>query len=393
MLPILAATVLNGGENVIHRCPHLNDVEATVKILKHLGCQVHWEGDTLYVNSRHITRHDIPENLMREMRSSVIFLGAIAARCGEVHVSAPGGCEIGARPIDLHLKALREMGMEIREEHGYISGRVAAWEAKEIHLSFPSVGATENIMMAASGVSGVTVINNAAREPEIRDLAEYLGKIGVRVEGAGCGTVKIVGTDRFSAAEHTVMPDRIVTATYLCAAMVSKSNMEITSARSEDLKAVTALLRECGARLWCEKDRILIEPPRKMTAVDRIQTQPYPGFPTDAQSLFLAMLCTARGTSIITETIFENRFKNVEHLMRMGASIRVDGRTAVVRGVDELCGAHVSAPDLRGGASLVIAALGAEGETVIDDAHHIERGYENIVELLREAGADIKRAE
>ena len=393
VLPILAATVLNGGENVIHRCPRLRDVEGTVKILRHLGCDVRWEGNTLLVDSRHIDRCDIPDCLMRSMRSSVIFLGAITARCGEATISMPGGCDIGKRPIDLHLKAFREMGIAVEEQEAYISAKANGLQAKKLHLTFPSVGATENVMLAATAAEGETVIYNAAKEPEIVDLANFLKAIGVRVEGAGTDVIRMSGAKRLSPCAFTVMSDRIVAATYLTAALMTKSDLWVRYAEPAHLEAVLEVIKKAGGTPTIYQDGIRLLPPQRVRAVEKIKTEPYPGFPTDAQSLFLAAMSVADGVSVMEETIFENRFKTVPYLRQMGADIKQTGQMAIVRGVPNLCGASVKAPDLRGGAAILLAALAAEGETVIADACHIDRGYEDICVQFESVGADIKRME
>ena len=393
VLPILAATVISGGENYLRDCPRLRDVENTVSILRHLGARVRWEKNGLWVDTTHLERCDIPEDLMGEMRSSVIFLGAVSARCKRARIWMPGGCDIGLRPIDLHLKALRDMGIELTESGGCIRSDASHLSGGEVHLAFPSVGATENAMLSAAGTERETVITNAAREPEIRDLADYLVKIGVSVRGAGTDTIALRGAAEYHGAEHRIIPDRIAAATYLCAAMITGGEVTLRNVREEHLKAVLFHLRECGGRVTATPDGIRLSAPERLRAAERIVTGPYPGFPTDAQSLFLSMLTQAEGSSMITETMFENRFRNVEYLCRMGASVRVSGRVAVVTGKTPLSGMRVPAPDLRGGASLVLAALAAEGESVVENGYHLDRGYERLAETLGDLGANIKRLE
>ena len=392
-LPILAATVLNEGINIIHNCPPLKDVNITVEMLKYLGAHVEREGDTLIVDTRGKLGSHIPEKLMRQLRSSIVFMGAIVARNKKVKISAPGGCELGPRPIDLHIKALKELGVKIKESHGYIICNSEKMRGREIHLSFPSVGATENIMLAASLSEGTTIIQNVAKEPEIEDLAAFLNKMGAKIKGAGSSRIEIEGVKKLSAAEHYVMSDRIVAATYLCCAAVTGGEITLTKVVPEHLSACLACLRDSGCEITTGSDWIKLIAPKRLKAVSEITTMPYPGFPTDAQSLFLAMLTTADGTSIIKENIFESRFKPAEELVRMGADVMVDGRIAVVRGIGKLSGAVVSAADLRGGAALVVSALSAEGLTEIENPHYIDRGYAELVEVLSALGAKIKRVE
>lgn len=391
VLPILAATVLNSGENIIHGCPDLKDVRSSINILRHLGCSVHRDGDTLTVNSAGAANCEIQEELMHEMRSSVIFLGAILARFGRAVTSLPGGCELGPRPIDLHLKAFRQMGIAIEEEHGYIKCHCDKITPAAIHLDFPSVGATENIMLAASLTEGTTVITNAAKEPEIVDLQDYLNCMGARVNGAGTSVIQIDGVKRLGSAEHTVIPDRIVAATYLSCGAAAGGTIELTNVIPAHMEAVLSVAEQYGAKLYVSQNRIVQVAPERLSPVKMIRTQPHPGFPTDAQSPLMAALTLARGTSIFVENIFESRYKHVYELCRMGADITVDGRLAVVRGVGALSGANVCAMDLRGGAALVVAGLAAQGRTTISDVYHIDRGYENLEETLLGIGATIKR--
>ncbi len=391
VLPILAATVLNGGRNVIHDCPDLKDVQSSIAILEFLGCNVHREGSTLFVDSSRAINEEIPEQLMREMRSSVIFLGAIISRFGKAVTSTPGGCELGPRPIDLHLKAFRQLGIEIAESHGYITCTADNLHAASIHLDFPSVGATENIMLAASRAKGTTVITNAAKEPEIVDLQNYLNGTGAKIIGAGTSEIQIEGVGEFHDVEHTVIPDRIVATTYLACSAITGGMVQLTNVESSHIEAVLSIMRECGSKFYINGSTLIHIPPKKILPIDCIRTQPYPGFPTDAQSPLMAVLTLARGTSIFVENIFESRFKHVVELARMGADITVDGRMAVIRGVERLSGAKVNAMDLRGGAALVVAGLAAEGRTEVDDVGHVDRGYERLENHLTKLGAKIKR--
>lgn len=391
VLPILAATVMVGGVHIIHNCPDFSDVMITIEILKSLGAKVTRSGHTLTVDTSGRLGSFIPEHLMRKLRSSVIFMGAVLARNSEAKISTPGGCELGPRPIDLHLKALAQLGADIREEHGYLICKTEGLKGKAIHLDFPSVGATENLMLAAAMADGETIISNAAREPEICDLACFLNNMGADISDAGTSTIKIIGKRKLVPSEYTVMPDRIVAATYLCAAAATGGDVTVTHMCPEHISAVLSVLDDCGCRLITMEDSVRLVAPERLAAPGSIKTMPYPGFPTDAQSLFLAMLCCAEGTSIITETIFESRFKPVPELCRMGAKINVDGRVAVIRGTEKLSGAQITASDLRGGAALVIAGLSAEGTTEIYTPEFIDRGYENFERNLASLGADITR--
>lgn len=394
VLPILAATILNGGKNVIHNCPKLRDVEITIEVLRNLGCRIKQENKVLVVESDDITGYTIPDELMRQMRSSIIFLGAIIARCGQAVVSMPGGCEIGNRPIDLHLKALKSLGIKITEAHGYIHCETEKLHGENIHLDFPSVGATENIMLAACMADGITVITNAAREPEIVDLECFLNRMGAKISGAGSDTIRIEGVKKLYGVEHEIIPDRIAAATYLSCAAITHGTVILRHVCPGHMDAMTAVLKEMGCRIYSEKNRIILTSPHdRLKSVKRIVTMPYPGFPTDIQSPFMALCTVADGTGVFVENIFENRFQHVEELNRMGADIKVDGRIAIVQGVDGLEGTKVVAKELRGGAALIVAALSADGTTEIDNVRYIDRGYETIEKYLSACGANIKRKE
>ncbi len=393
-LPILAACTVCRGVSVIHNCPQLTDIDATVNILKHLGCKVTQQGNTVTVDSSVINTDHVPDHLMQEMRSSVIFLGAIAARTGKASLSLPGGCEIGLRPIDLHLDALRKLGAEITEEGGHIYlDSPNGLQGKVISLSFPSVGATENVLISACTAKGTTTLVNAAREPEISDLADFLNRCGARISGAGEGIITIEGVASLHGAEHFVIPDRIVAASYMIAAAITHGNVTLQNVIPAHIGPVTALLLEAGCDIDVKEKQLRISAPKQLNAVSTVRTMPYPGFPTDAQALMMTACSVASGTSIIIETIFESRFRHVPELCRFGADILVDGRIAVVKGVPKLHAAVVGAPDLRGGAALVLAGLAAEGKTVVRELHHIDRGYESFETQLARLGAEIRRTE
>ncbi|MDR1329680.1 MAG: UDP-N-acetylglucosamine 1-carboxyvinyltransferase [Oscillospiraceae bacterium] len=391
VLPIIAASLLANGETVLHNCPKLSDVDAAIKILRHLGCSAERAGNEVIIDSRGLSRLDIPHGLMREMRSSVIFLGAMLARGGEAALSLPGGCELGPRPIDLHLGALRELGAEITEEGGSIICRAAKLWGRRVNLSFPSVGATENTMLAASLADGTTIITNAAREPEIWDLQCYLRALGVNVYGAGTPTVTVEGTKISASVSHSVIPDRIVAATYLAAAAATRSEIELTDVIPAHLATVIEVLGEMGCDIRVEREKIRVSSDGRLRAARPIITGPYPGFPTDAQPQLMAAALKARGTTAFVENIFENRYRHVEEMRRLGADIKLEGRVAMVTGARKLRGAPVTATDLRGGAALVVAALGAEGVTEISGVHHIDRGYDGLEDTLRAVGAKIER--
>lgn len=393
VLPILAATIINKGVSVIDNCPNLKDVEASIEILRHLGCTVHRERDRVIVDSSVMDRCDIPDSLMREMRSSVIFLGATLARAGEAHMFPPGGCELGARPIDLHLAALRKLGAEIDATGGTICCKAGEMRGTAINLDFPSVGATENIMLTATCCSGTTTITNAAREPEIVDLQNFMVAMGAKVSGAGSSTIVIEGHPVLHDATHSVMADRIVAATYLVAAAVAGGNVHVRDINPEYVSTVTEILAEAGCMIREESGGITITRDKTLKSVKPIRTMPYPGFPTDAQAPVMAATLQAEGTTVFIESIFENRYRHVCEMLRMGADIKVEGRVAVVCGVPELHGAAVTATDLRGGAALVVAALGAQGQSSISGLDHIDRGYDGLEDALSSLGASIKRVE
>ena len=391
VLPILAATVLCDDICTVQGCPLLRDVGAAVNILRCLGCRVKTEGNDVTVDARGVSPTDLPDDLMRRMRSSITFLGAITARCGRARMCSPGGCEIGIRPIDLHIKALRELGIKVYETGGYTETEADVIKGADIHLDFPSVGATENIMLASALGKGKTTVWNAAKEPEISDLQDFLCKMGAEITGAGSDVIEINGVKKLHGTEHRVIPDRIVAATYMCAAAMNGGKIELTNVCPAHIRSVVSVLKDTGVSVKEYKDSVTLKSEGRILPVNILRTMPYPGFPTDAQAPFAALLGLAGGTSVIVENIFENRFKYCGELCRMGADIKVNGRVAVISGVSGYCGAKVTAMDLRGGAALVAAGTAARGVTEIDGVNLIERGYESIENDLKKLGADIKR--
>ncbi len=392
VLPVLAATVLCGGECVIHNCPELSDVETSLKILAHLGCGCKKDGDTVAVNAKDISDYSIPDTLMREMRSSVVFLGAVIGRTGKAVISSPGGCELGPRPIDLHLSSLNKMGVTVKEEHGYLNCTAEnGLHGAEITLNFPSVGATENIILSAVLAEGDTVIHGAAKEPEISDLADFLNSAGARINGCGSDTVRIRGVKTLGGAEHSIIPDRIVAATYMACAAVTGGNITLKNVMPPHMASILWLFNESGCKVNINGKSINLLSPQMLLRVPTVRSLVYPGFPTDAGPIAAALLCKADGTSVFVENIFENRFRYVDELKRFGAKIKTEGKIAVIEGVTELSAADCKATDLRGGAALVIAALAANGKSRIGEIQHIERGYEDITENLRLIGADISK--
>lgn len=391
-LPILAACAAVNGISVIHNCPRITDVDIAVAILERLGCRVSREGGTVTVDSGDINCSAIPEELMSEMRSSIIFLGALLARFGRGSATLPGGCEIGLRPIDMHIAAFRSMGVVIEESGGSMECTAPNGLAPcRISLSFPSVGATENIILASLAAKGETVITNAAREPEIKDLADFLNECGAKIIGAGQSVIRIYGGRRLTGAEHRVIPDRIVASTYMACAAVTGGRAVVTEVEREHLAPVVPVFEGCGCKIDFANGEMSVTAPKRAERIKYLRTMPYPGFPTDSQALVTAVAATARGTSIISERVFENRFRHVPELIKMGADIRVeDSCVAVVEGVPSLHGAKVTASDLRGGSALIAAALGARGESVIDGVRHVLRGCEDVCGNLSRLGADIK---
>ena len=390
VLPILAASVVCPTETDLLNVPQLSDVEMSLRILRSLGCTAQQQENDVYIDSRAMSSNVIPQSMMESMRSSVLFMGALLARCGEVHLTLPGGCRLGARPIDMHLDAMKALGASVEESGCEIVCRAEKLRGAHIRLPYPSVGATENAMIAACGAEGETVITGAAKEPEIEDLQSFLNACGGDVRGAGTSTVVIRGGRTFHGGTYRVMPDRIAAATYLCALASAGGTGFLRGAREEHLATVTAVLREAGCHISAGPEGIACACRERLRAVRPVRTAPYPGFPTDAQAVLMAALLRARGATAFEENIFENRYRHVDELARMGADIRVMGRVAVVTGVETLHGAPVRCTDLRGGAALCVAALAAEGESCISETAHIALGYEDIARDLGALGADIR---
>lgn len=390
-LPLLAAALLVCGEVVLENCPALSDVDCALEILTYLGCRAERCGSAVVVDATGMHACDIPERLMKRMRSSVVFLGAILARAGRAEMTMPGGCMLGPRPIDYHLDALRALGADIDFCGDRLLCRACRLHGADICLPFPSVGTTENAMLAAAACRGRTRIRNAAREPEIVDLAGFMNAAGIPVHGAGSSSIEVIGGGRPHGIEYPVMTDRIAAATYLCAAAVTGGEIELTNGNVMHLRAVTDALIRAGCTLTVDGSRMRLRAPSVLRAVGVIETGPYPAYPTDMQPPLLALACTGKGTSVFLENMFESRYNHVEELRRMGADIIMDGRFAAIHGVSRLRGAAVSAPDLRAAAALVTAALGAEGKTTVSHIDYLDRGYARMDEVLSSLGADVIR--
>jgi len=391
VLPVIAATLLGTTPSTLEEIPDLEDVRTISEVLEHLGATIKFDPCLLSIDSSTITSCEAPYELVRKMRASFLVMGPLLAREGCAKISLPGGCAIGTRPIDLHLKGFEALGAEIIMGHGFIEARAPrGLNGARIYLDFPSVGATENIMMAASMAKGQTIIENPAEEPEIVDLANMLNHMGASIRGAGTKMIRIEGVSQLKGACHTVIPDRIEAGTYMVAAAMTGGDVYVENALTEHLKPVIAKLKEVGVEIEEDVNGVRVRSRGGIRSVD-IKTLPYPGFPTDMQAQFMALMTVAQGTSIVTETVFENRFMHVDELKRMGACIKIEGRSAVVEGVAKLTGCQVKATDLRAGAALVLAGLVAEGQTEIGYLHHIDRGYDRLVEKFRSLGADIER--
>lgn len=390
-LPLIFSSLLAEGEHVFHNVPDLVDVKSANQLLEFLGCEVSYKDHTLRIFVKGKKTVEAPYDIVRKMRASILVLGPLLARFREAKVSLPGGCAIGTRPIDLHLEGMRALGAEITVDAGYVFGKTKKLAGAKILFESPTVGGTENIMMAASLADGETVIENAAKEPEIVDLANYINKMGGRIEGAGTSILKITGVEKLKAAEHTVIPDRIEAGTLLIAGAITGGEVTVTKCVPEDLEALVAKMRESGFKVTADKNSLTVGSCSGWRGVD-ITTSPHPAFPTDLQAQFMALMCQAQGTSVITETVFENRFMHVQELTRLNADITPKTRVAVVRGTPgKLTGAPVMATDLRASACLVLAGLVAQGETVVNRIYHLDRGYENMEAKLTSLGAKIRR--
>ena len=391
-LPILAATILSGKVSKLYNVPDISDVKITIKILESLGCKIKKDKKKLIIDSRHMTGTMIPEDLMRKLRSSVIIAGAVISRFGEVCFTYPGGCDIGSRPIDLHLKGFKKIGIKIDENTSNIICKCDKIESTEIQLDFPSVGATENLILASVLGNHEIVIKNAAMEPEIMDLANFLNRMGAKVIGAGTNIIKIRGVKELKEVSYTIMPDRIEAGTLLLAGAITEGDVKLNNVCPAHISPILHKLQECGCKIEMEKNTLTLKSNGKLLSTE-IKTMPYPGFPTDLQPLFTTLLTVCKGTSIVTENIFENRYKFTQELKRMGAKINIEGKTAIIKGVKRVHGANVESTDLRGGASLMIAGISARGTTKIKKVEYILRGYENLDQKLNALGAHIIREE
>ena len=391
-LPILAATILSEKTNKLYNVPQIKDTKTTLEILKLLGCKIKQNSGKIEINSKHITKTEIPEHLMREMRSTVIMAGALLGRFKEVTFSYPGGCDIGSRPIDLHINAFKKLGVEITEEAGFIKCKANKIIGTNIDLDFPSVGATENIILATVLSTGTTTINNAAMEPEIIDMVQFLKKMGAKIQGEGTNQIRIDSIEKLSGVSYNIMPDRIEAGTILCAVAATGGNVTLDNVMPEHLTAVINKLEETGCKIEVNNKKITLNAPKKLKSID-IKTMTYPGFPTDLQQIFATMLVKASGTSIIVENIFESRYKYISELRKMGAKVTVEGKTAIIKGARKLNATTVVCTDLRGGAALVIAGLIAKGKSRVENIGYIQRGYENLENKLGSLGAKIKLEE
>ena len=390
-LSIMAATLLTKDVCILRNVPRLTDVDTMAAVIRKLGIKVEWRGEnTLYIDSDDFNNYEAPYELVKMMRGSILVMGPLLARLKKAKISLPGGCAIGARPVDFHLKGFEALGAQVEVEKGYIEAKVDKLKGDDIYLDFPSLGATENIMMAACLAESITTIENAAKDPEVVELGHFLNKMGAKVEGLGTDLIRIEGVKELHGIDYTIIPDRIEAGTYMIAAAITGGDVLIEKADPLLLKPLIVKLEEAGVRIELEKSLIKVIGPSRVKAVD-IKTLPFPGFPTDMQAQFMALSCVAKGTSVITETVFEKRFVHIGDLIRMGADIKVEGHSAIIKGVKKLSAAPVMASDLRGGAALVLAGLVAEGTTEISRIYHLDRGYVKLEEKLNSLGADIKR--
>ena len=387
-LPIIAATILNAGKTTLYNVPNIQDTQMMYKILETLGAKIEKKNGKIKIDTSKIEKFEIPPELMHKMRSSVILAGALIGRYKKATFSYPGGCDIGSRPIDLHLKSFEKLGIQVNQNHGNIECNAEKIKGEKIDLDFPSVGATENAILASILAEGTTIITNAAREPEIIDLQNFLNKMGAKIVGAGTDEIQIEGVKKLKDISYNIMPDRIETGSFLCFAAATKGNIILENVNATHITPIISKLEEAECKIETSKNKIKIIAPKKLKAID-IKTMPYPGFPTDMQSVFASMLTIAKGTSIIVENIFENRYKYTQELNKMGAKITVEGKSAIIRGTRKLYGAYVKATDLRGGAALVLAGLIAKGKTQVDDIEYILRGYEKLDYKLQNLGANI----
>jgi UDP-N-acetylglucosamine 1-carboxyvinyltransferase len=392
-LSIMAATLLTKDVCILRNIPHLTDVDTMIAVIRKLGIKVEWKEDnTLYIDSDYFNNYEAPYELVKKMRASILVMGPLLARLHKAKISLPGGCAIGARPVDFHIKGFETLGAQVEVDKGYIKAEVNKLRGGDIYLDFPSLGATENIMMAASLAEGVTKIENAAKDPEVVELGNFLIKMGAKIEGLGTDLIKINGVKKLNGVDYNIIPDRIEAGTYMIAAAITSGDILIEKIDPLLIKPLIVKLEEAGVKIKQEKDFIEVIGPNSINAVD-IKTLPYPGFPTDIQPQFMALSCVANGTSVITETVFENRFAHTGDLIRMGADIKVEGRSAIIKGVKKLSAAPVMASDLRGGAALILAGLVADGTTELSRIYHLDRGYVNLEKKLTDLGADIHRVE
>lgn len=392
VLPIIAATLLANGKCVLRSVPNLRDVHVITDLIRHLGAKAEYKDGVLTVDSSNIDVYEAPYELVKKMRASFLVMGPLLARFNHTKISMPGGCAIGTRPIDLHLKGFKALGANINMDHGFVEARSEKLVGSKLYLDFPSVGATQNIMMTAVLAEGVTTIENAAEEPEIVDLANFLNEMGANVRGAGTNTIKIKGVKELHGAEHNIIPDRIEAATYMVAAAMTKGDVRLENVIIDHLKPIIAKLTEAGAKVIEEENALRVIGPEVIKPID-VKTLPHPGFPTDVQAQFMAMLTVADGTGVVIETVFENRFMHVTEFNRMGANIKIDGRSAVVNGVESLVGSDVTATDLRAGAALILCGLIAEGTTNIGEIYHIQRGYVDIDKKFKALGGKVEIVE